>query len=159
MAAQAASEARSSGWLALVPFPLTIGADAALSAGDDEGSAALSGEAYTLAVDMGDPCWEALSLRGLARCKRASGDLAEAVRLLVSARERSTEHPDTYAWAVAQILVDLAEAQDGSDREPVDHARQLAERGPMPAVMARLDRLKGDARPTRGRAGTRGASP
>jgi len=159
MAARAASEARSSGWLALVPFPLTIGADAALAAGDGAESAALSGEAYTLAVDMGDPCWEALSLRGLARCRRANGDHAEAVRLLVSARDRSSEHPDTYAWAVAQILIDLAEAQDGSDRDPVERARQLAERGPIPAVMARLDRLGGGARPTRGRAGARRARP
>ena len=27
-------------------------------------------EAYTLGCEIGDPCWEALALRGLARCKR-----------------------------------------------------------------------------------------
>jgi len=141
VAAGAVAEARTSGWISLVPFPLSIEADAALAAGDAETAAALNGEAYTLAVEMGDPCWEALSLRGLARCRRAAGEPDEARRLLVAARDRCSRYPDTYQWAVAQVLVELAETENGADRDHVAEARRVAQRGPMASVIARLDRL------------------
>jgi len=141
VAAGAVTEARSSGWISLVPFPLSIEADAALAAGDVEASAALNGEAYTLAAEMGDPCWEALSLRGLARCRRASSEPDEARRLLVAAKDRCGRYPDTYQWAVAQVLTELAEVENGTNREHVAEARRLAARGPMAGVVARLDRL------------------
>ena len=141
VAAEAVTEARSSGWVSLVPFPLAIEADAALAAGDAEAAAALNGEAYTLAAEMSDPCWEALSLRGLARCQRAAGDPDEARRLLVAAKDRCARYPDTYQWAVAQVLTELAEVENGADRDHVNDARRVAQRGPMAAVIARLDRL------------------
>ena len=141
VAAGAVTEARTSGWISLVPFPLTIEADAALASGDAGMAAALNGEAYTLAAEMGDPCWEALSLLGLARCKRASGEPDEARRLLVAAKDRCSRYPDTYQWAVAQVLVELAEVEHGVDRDHVAEARRLAQRGPMASVVARLDRL------------------
>jgi class 3 adenylate cyclase len=90
---------------------------------------------------MSDPCWEALSLRGLARCQRAAGDPDEARRLLVAAKDRCARYPDTYQWAVAQVLTELAEVENGADRDHVNDARRVAQRGPMAAVIARLDRL------------------
>jgi class 3 adenylate cyclase len=59
----------------------------------------------------------------------------------MAAKDRCARYPDTYQWAVAQVLTELAEVENGADRDHVNDARRVAQRGPMAAVIARLDRL------------------
>ncbi len=49
--------------------------------------------------------------------------------------------PDTYKWAVALVLTDLAEAEGGRNRDRIVDALQIADRGPIPDLIARLNRL------------------
>ena len=95
----------------------------------------------TLATEMADPCWEAMSLRVLARCQIVDGHPDEEQRLLAAACQRSAMFPDTYKWAVALVLTDLAEAEGGLNRDRIMDAREIADRGPIPDLIARLDRL------------------
>jgi hypothetical protein len=50
-------------------------------------------------------------------------------------------HSGFYQLAVALVLTDLAEAEGGANRERIHEARQIAERGPIPDLIARLDVL------------------
>ena len=77
--------AREAGWTALVPFPMTFEGEALLAGGDAAAAAAVFGEAFTMAEEMGDPCWEALSLRGLALVRTSEGRTAEGLAIMARA--------------------------------------------------------------------------
>jgi tetratricopeptide (TPR) repeat protein len=95
-------------------------------------------EAFTMSDAIDDPCWEALSLRGLAMLRRDAGDVPGAIELLEDGLARSQRLPDVYAWARAAILVELAELEHGSVPDHLNAARSLATAGPMPDFQARL---------------------
>ncbi|HET8567355.1 MAG TPA: tetratricopeptide repeat protein [Candidatus Limnocylindria bacterium] len=138
MASDAVDAARAAGWHAVVPWILVHVGEAALAQGRTADAARVFGEAFTLASEMADPCWEGLSLRGLARVEARLGKQARARELLAEAHERCTRVPDTLWWADAAILTDLVELEGGRDRDRVEAALRLVRRGPMPDLADRL---------------------
>lgn len=147
-AERAIDGARESGWHALVPFPLTFQGEAALMAGDPSGARAIFGEALTMAQAMDDPCWEALSLRGLAMTETAEGRPDEGRRLLGRALESCRRYTDTYRWAEIVILTELVEAERGTVPEHREAARRLAGDAGLTGLVERID--VASARQTRG---------
>lgn len=128
---------RRGGWSAVLPWPMSVRASCALRAGDRDTAADGYAEALTLATEIGDPCWEALALRGLGLL-RIGDDEDAALRLLEEAVECSRRYPDVYPWARAIVLADLVELQRTPDSLSVEEAFELALLGPMPDVADRV---------------------
>lgn len=132
--------ARATGWHGIVPWILTIEGEAELRLGNSAPASERFAEAFALGSEMGDPCWEGLSLRGLAHVEWRAGRHGEARELLAEAHARCSRVPDTLWWADAVILTDLVELEHGSDAGHVQRALEIAHRGPMPDVAERLRR-------------------
>ncbi len=142
-AGEAIEGARDAGWHALVPFPMTFQGEAMLMAGDRPGARSILGEALTMARAMDDPCWEALSLRGLALAESADGRPAEGRVLLGQALESCRRFPDTYRWAELVILTELVESERGTDPEHREAARRLAGAAGLAHLVERIDAASG----------------
>ena len=117
--------AKEERWLAYLPFPETTRAEVDRLRGDLGGAQERFEHAFTLGCQLGDPCWEAFSARGLGLVAAERGAVEEAVRWLKEARTRSTRWPDTYQWAYAYVLE--AAAGVAADRVAGD-AREIAMR-------------------------------
>ncbi len=98
------AEARRERWLAYLPFPETTRAEVDRLRGDLAAAHERFEHAFTLGCQLGDPCWEALSARGLGLLEAERGDTDEAARWLEEAGTRCTRWPDTYQWAYAYVL-------------------------------------------------------
>jgi ATP/maltotriose-dependent transcriptional regulator MalT len=118
-------DAKEEQWLAYLPFPETTRAEVDRLRGDLGGAQERFEHAFTLGCQLGDPCWEAFSARGLGLVAAERGAFEKAVRWLEEARTRSTRWPDTYQWAYAYVLD--AAAGVAVDRGAVD-AREMANR-------------------------------
>lgn len=129
---------RRGGWTAILPWPMLVAADCALVAGDRDRAEGIFGEALTLGTEIGDPCWESLSLRGLGLLRATAGDTPAAVELLTDGLARCTRFDDVYAWARAVILADLVELERGRDPAHVAAGLEVALSGPMPDLAERL---------------------
>ncbi len=128
---------RRGGWRAALPWPLLVLADCALVAGDHGTAAHRFSEALTFSTEIGDPCYEALALRGLGLV-RAPADPDAAAGLLHDALSCCRRYTDVYPWVRAVILTDLVELTDGADRRVVEEARWLAALGPLPDLAERV---------------------
>lgn len=84
LAEAALSHVRRGGWRAVLPWPMLVIANCALALGDRSAASARFAEALIFATEIGDPCYEALALRGMALL-RASDDVDGAVGLLTDA--------------------------------------------------------------------------
>ena len=140
LAHEALAAARATGWHGIVPWILTIEGEAELRLGNTARASARFAEAFALGSEMGDPCWEGLSLRGLAHVEWRAGRHGQAREMLAEAHTRCSRVPDTLWWADAVILTDLVELEHGSDAGHVRLAIEIAHRGPMPDVAKRLRR-------------------
>jgi DNA-binding SARP family transcriptional activator len=100
---------RQQSWNAFVPYPLTQLAELQLLAGDHQRAVENLEHAFALASHIGDPCWEALASRGLARHLSLHGQTDAAVAQLADARRCCGRHPDTYRWVTAQVLATTCE--------------------------------------------------
>jgi len=129
---------RTAGWTAILPWPMLVWADCALVAGDRAEARDAFAEALTLGTEIGDPCWESLSLRGLGLLEAEAGDTSAAVELLADGLTRCTRFDDVYAWARAVILADLVELERGRDPAHVEAGLEVALAGPMPDLAERL---------------------
>lgn len=132
--------AREAGWTALIPFPMTLEGEALLVAAQRAPAAALFGEALTMAEEMGDPCWEALALRGLALVRVTEGRPGEGHAILTRALDSCRRFPDTYKWAEILILTELVELEHGSDPLRRRETRRLAHAAGLPQLVDRVDR-------------------
>ena len=132
--------AREAGWTALVPFPMTFEGEALLAGGDAAAAAAVFGEAFTMAEEMGDPCWEALSLRGLALVRTSEGRTAEGLAIMARALDSCRRFPDTYKWAEIVIMTELVELEHGIDLARHHDARRLAHDAGLEQLVGRIDR-------------------
>jgi DNA-binding SARP family transcriptional activator len=128
---------RRGGWRAVLPWPILVLADCALAAGDRGAASARFSEGLTFAAEIGDPCYQALALRGLGLLQ-APADLDAAIRLLGQGLTYCRQYRDVYPWARAVILTDLVELQDGADHRVLDEALELAALGPLPDLAERL---------------------
>jgi hypothetical protein len=113
------------------------GAEAAFELGDEAAAETAYAEAYTLGCEIGDPCWEALALRGLALVARRNRRADQAKDLLIEAVASCRRLSDVYKWAEALILTDLLELNPDDDAE-LARALTLATTGPMPDLFQRL---------------------
>ena len=112
-------------------------ADCALAVGDSSTASTRLSEALTFATEIGDPCYEALALRGLALLQ-AVEDADSAVSLLHQALTCCRRYQDVYPWVRAVILTDLVEMQDGADHRVLEEAHRWAALGPLPDLAERL---------------------
>lgn len=138
-AARGAAElAREVGAVALVPWATVWAAEAALELGDQAAAETTYAEAYTLGCEIGDPCWEALALRGLALVARRQHETDRARDLLTEALACCRRLPDVYKWAEALVLTELLELDPAAHDVELARALRLATTGPMPDLFERL---------------------
>jgi DNA-binding SARP family transcriptional activator len=123
------------GWTAFVPWPQSLRAEVDLMRGDVAAAADRFEHAFALGCQLGDPCWEGISARGLGCVAVARGEPERAVEILVDAVVRCMRLPDAYLWGkgyVLDALCDLAVAQ-ALPQAPVwiDEMQALAARNGM----------------------------
>jgi tetratricopeptide (TPR) repeat protein len=95
--------ALSERWNAFLPWPQVLHAQCLAQAGrlDEAGEAAE--QAFALACELGDPCWEGMAARALGLLALDAGDLGAARAWLADARRRCDRVPDRYVWVSAYI--------------------------------------------------------
>jgi DNA-binding SARP family transcriptional activator len=91
-------------WLAFLPWPQALRGEVQLARDDLAGAAELLQQAFARACQLGDPCWEGMSARGLALVAEAAGDTSHAFALLADARARASRLADPYLWLDGYIL-------------------------------------------------------
>jgi len=134
----AVERCQETGWLSLVPWPMVVAAEAAMRLAPGPEHDATFDRAYALSCEIGDPCWEAFSLRGKGLVARADGRDDDAEQLFRAGLERASSLPDIYAWAPASLLTDLVEVEGGRDAAHLAAAFAVTRRGPMPALLDRV---------------------
>ena len=96
-------------WLSFLPWPQALLGQVRLTQGDLPGASDSLRQSFARACQLGDPCWEGISARGLALLTEASGDVEEAFTILLGGRARCTRLADPYVWLDVYILDALCE--------------------------------------------------
>lgn len=122
-------------WMAFLPWPQALRAELSLTAGDTGTAADTLERAWTLAIQLDDPCWEGMAARGLGRLHAARGDRTGADRWLGEARRRCSALPDRYQWVHGYVL----DAAATTAIEHGDHERAEALVGSLSSLAARCD--------------------
>lgn len=91
-------------WLAFLPWPQALLGEALNATGAVDEAGSVLAQAFARACQLGDPCWEGMSARGLALVARARGQVDVAFETLVDARARGSRRADGYAWLDVHIL-------------------------------------------------------
>ena len=91
-------------WLSFLPWPQAFLGEICLARNDPLRAAEIFQQAFARACQLGDPCWEGITARGLALVADAEGDSDRAFETLRDARARSTRLADPYVWLDAHIL-------------------------------------------------------
>jgi DNA-binding SARP family transcriptional activator len=119
--------ARRESWTAFTPWPGSLLADAEFAHGEVDSAAERYEHAFALGCQLGDPCWEGIAARGLARVAATRGNAEQALEWFVQARTRCTRLPDAYRWVDGYILDALCGfAVAGGLREARGWVEQLA---------------------------------
>ena len=109
--------------------------------GDVDRAAERFEHAFTLGCQLGDPCWESVSCRGLGLVAAARGDIPTALERLDEAPRRCRRLPDSYLWVEAYGLEALCAAgvthSAASAGHWVDELETLASRHGMRELLAR----------------------
>ncbi len=96
-------------WLSFRPWPQALLGQTLLAQGDVAAATDCLEQSWARACQIGDPCWEGISARGLALATEAAGDADGAIAALLDARTRSTRRSDPYVWLDVHILDALCE--------------------------------------------------
>jgi DNA-binding SARP family transcriptional activator len=115
----ALTASRRLGWTAFRPFPQSLLAEAWRLRGELGRAQDLAENAYGLAEQLNDPCWEGLALRALGGVAVDGGDVDRGIRLLEDAPTQCRRLPDTYRWVelwAYDALVDTALQHDTAPR-------------------------------------------
>ncbi len=96
-------------WLSFLPWPQAMLGQAWLSMGDLDAAARTLEQSFARACQIGDPCWEGISARGLALLAEARGEVDRAFAELLDARARTNRLADPYVWLDVHILDALCE--------------------------------------------------
>jgi DNA-binding SARP family transcriptional activator len=96
--------ARRQHWLAFLPWPQSLLGEVQLLRGDSDAASETLRQAFARACQIGDPCWEGISARGLGLLASACGEPDRAFELLTDARSRSSRLADPYIWLDIYIL-------------------------------------------------------
>jgi DNA-binding SARP family transcriptional activator len=100
----ALEEVKARGLTAFVSWPEAFRGELDLIMGDLDAAEARFEHAFALGCQVGDACWESISLRGLGLLAAARGDVPRALDLLVDAPKLCRRLPDTYLWIEAYGL-------------------------------------------------------
>jgi len=95
---------REQRWMAFLPWPQTLRAELDLYDGDIEGAAERLEQAWVLACQLNDPCWEGMAARGLGLLNVGRGDRAAAITWFDEAEQRSNRVTDRYQWVRGYVL-------------------------------------------------------
>jgi tetratricopeptide (TPR) repeat protein len=128
-------------WLAILPWPQALLGETRLRAGEPDEGAAMLEQAFARACQLGDPCWEGMSARGLAIAADIYGEPSRAFDVLADARRRCRRFADPYVWLDAYILdaqCELGRRHDHPDVAMwIDTLRDLASRTGMKEMTVR----------------------
>lgn len=97
-------EVEARGMTAFAPWPESFRGELDLTLGNVASAEARFEHALALGCEVGDPCWESISLRGLGLAAAARGDVTRALELLLDAPRLCRRLPDTYLWIEAYGL-------------------------------------------------------
>jgi tetratricopeptide (TPR) repeat protein len=129
---QAIEEVEARSMTAFLPWPESFRGELDLVLGDVASAEARFEHAFALGCQVGDPCWESISLRGLGLVAAARGDLSRALEALVEAPKLCRRLPDTYLWIEAYGLDALCavavEHRMGSTGRWIDELESIAAR-------------------------------
>jgi hypothetical protein len=97
-------------WIAFRPWPQTLRAFCLTEAGRFDDAQREAEDAFAMACELGDPCWEGMAGRALAVNALRTGDATAAVSWIADARQRCDRVPDRYVWvsgylALAQLEI------------------------------------------------------
>ena len=101
---RAIAEVEARAMTAFLPWPESFRGEVDLMLGDVAAAEARFEHAFALGCQVGDPCWEGISLRGLGLVAAARGDLPRAFESLMEAPRLCRRLPDTYLWIEAYAL-------------------------------------------------------
>lgn len=112
--------AESDSWLAFLPWPQAFLGEVMVERGDLDSAREVLKQAFARACQIGDPCWEGVTGRGLALLAEAESEPDEADRILQDALKRSRRLSDTYKWAEVYILEAQCRLGVAHDHDSVD---------------------------------------
>ena len=110
-------------WVAFLPWPEALKGELDLRAGRVEAAGDQFEHAWSLACQLGDPCWESMAARGLGLLSATRGDRRAASAWLAEANTRANRVADRYQWVRAYVLD--AMAGFALDRGELDEASRL----------------------------------
>ena len=96
-------------WLSFLPWPQALLGQVLISQGDLDVAGTCLRQAFARACQIGDPCWEGISARGLAMVTAATGDIDGALAALLDAGARTSRLTDPYRWLEVYVLDALCE--------------------------------------------------
>ncbi len=112
-------------WLAFLPWPQALRAELDLREGGLRSDVGGIEQAWTLACQLGDPCWEAMTARMLGMVSARNGDRSRAATWLEEALRRCGSVTDQYQWVRAAVLDSMIHL--ASDIGDHDRAAELLE--------------------------------
>lgn len=132
---------QAEGWTSFGPYPETWVALIEFGRRHVDESHQLFEHAWAMACQIGDVCWQTLSLRGLGLVSAEQQRPTEAIEQLRAAPTHCRRMPDAYRWAEAyalEALVDVAVGV-GDERAPIwlDQLDTLASRHGFRELQAR----------------------
>jgi DNA-binding SARP family transcriptional activator len=135
-------------WMAFLPWPESLKGELDLRAGRLEAAGDQFEHAWSLALQLGDPCWEGMAARGLGLLNASRGDRASASAWLGEAHTRCSRVTDRYQWVRAYVLdamvgFALDRDDEAEARRLVDALASLAARGDMRELVVRAQLHRG----------------
>jgi DNA-binding SARP family transcriptional activator len=126
-------------WIAYAPWPEALAAEIDVREGRVEDAREALEHAHAMACRLGDPCWEATTLRGLGLVEAACGRTAESLRWLADARARSDRVAYPYQWIRGWVLEALCSTGSADARAArwLDELEALAARTGMRELLLR----------------------
>jgi DNA-binding SARP family transcriptional activator len=91
-------------WVAFLPWPQALHGEIELAIGALDQARTELEKAWALACQVGDPCWESMSARGLGVIAAREGDLDAATVWFDEAVTRCRRTTDRYQWMHAHAL-------------------------------------------------------
>ncbi|MFB9237685.1 hypothetical protein ACFFWC_19350, partial [Plantactinospora siamensis] len=90
-------------WNAFRPWPQALRAECLAGEGNIDAAQQDAEEAFALACELGDPCWEGMAARTLALSALRDGDTDAAQAWILDARRRCDRVPDRYVWVSSYV--------------------------------------------------------